>query len=126
MPEIADGPASGPVDTEGRSSLRLSSVIPACNQQTTIRQAIHEAADALSASVSAYEIIVVDDGSADGTAELVRAEAAANLRVRLVQHPRHLGYGASLRTGSQNATLDVVAFTDVDCCLDRGLLSQLL
>src|SRR5262249_53898636 len=94
---------------------RLSLVIPAWHERETIRQAIREAQTALAATVAEYEIIVVDDGSSDGTPEIVRAEAVADPHIRLLQHPHNLGYGSALRTGFQAATLDLVAFTDADC-----------
>src|SRR4051812_14524640 len=102
----------------GPGAQRLSLVIPAWNEQETIRQAIREAASALAAIAAEYEILVVDDGSTDGTAEAVAAAAAADPRVRLLRHPRNRGYGAALRTGFQAASLDLVVFTDADCQFD--------
>jgi 4-amino-4-deoxy-L-arabinose transferase-like glycosyltransferase len=104
----------------------VSLVIPAWNEQETIRQAMSEANAALSAHTAEYEIIIVDDGSTDRTPELVREEMATNPHVRLVQHSKNLGYGAALRTGFQAATLDLVAFTDADCQFDLNNLSYML
>jgi dolichol-phosphate mannosyltransferase len=106
--------------------LRLSLVIPAWNEQATISQAIEEAVAALAATTADYEVIIVDDGSTDRTAELVRAAAAQNSHVRLLQQPRNLGYGAALRAGFQAATLDLVAFTDADCQFDLHAVSYML
>jgi dolichol-phosphate mannosyltransferase len=111
---------------QGAHALRLSLVIPAWNEQETIRRAIREAAAALAAVTGAYEILIVDDGSTDGTADAVRAEAALDPRVRLLQHPCNRGYGAALRTGFQAASLDLVAFTDADCQFDLTELADLL
>ncbi|HKB41234.1 MAG TPA: glycosyltransferase [Gemmataceae bacterium] len=105
---------------------RLSLVLPAWNEEETIARAVGEATAALSAITQDYEIIVVNDGSSDGTADIVRAAAAADPRVRLVEHPRNLGYGAALRTGFQAATMDLVAFTDADCQFDLGELAYVL
>jgi dolichol-phosphate mannosyltransferase len=101
-------------------------VIPAWNEQETIGQAVQEAVAALGEVAADHEVIVVDDGSTDATADLVRAEAAANPRVRLAQHPRNLGYGAALRTGFGAARLDLVAFTDADCQFDLADLAHML
>src|SRR2546423_9524297 len=79
------------------SGYRLSLVIPAWNEGETIRQAVQEADAALSRITTEYEILIVDDGSSDDTADLVKAEAAANPRVRLVPHSTNHGYGAALR-----------------------------
>jgi dolichol-phosphate mannosyltransferase len=105
---------------------RLSLVIPAWNEEESIEQAIGEAVAALTALVRDYEIIVVDDGSTDRTAELVRTHAAANPRIRLVQHPRNRGYGAALRTGFQEAKFELVSFTDADCQFDLRELEAML
>jgi dolichol-phosphate mannosyltransferase len=105
---------------------RLSLVLPAWNERDTIRQAIQEADSALSVIAAEYEILVVDDGSTDETADLVRAEAWMNPHVRLIQHPRNLGYGAALRTGFRAAALDLVAFTDADCQFDLHELEYML
>jgi 4-amino-4-deoxy-L-arabinose transferase-like glycosyltransferase len=105
---------------------RVSLVIPAWNEADTIRQAIHEADTALAKVTGDYEIIVVDDGSTDATAELVQAEAAQNPRVQLVRHPANRGYGAALRSGFQAARMELVAFTDADCQFDLADLGYML
>jgi dolichol-phosphate mannosyltransferase len=105
---------------------RLSLVLPAWNEEDTIDQAVREAEAALAGLTAAYEIIVVDDGSIDRTAEIVDRLAAADPRVRLVRHERNRGYGAALRTGFEAARLDLVAFTDADCQFDLGELTYLL
>src|SRR5262245_53224188 len=120
MTSDASRQASENATVEGTSSnlvgdFRLSLVIPAWNEQDTIRQAIQEAEAALRATVSDFEIIVVDDGSTDNTAEIVGAYAAANTRVRLIRHQHNLGYGAALRAGFEAARMHLVAFTDADC-----------
>lgn len=105
---------------------RLSLVIPAYNEEDTIRQAIHEAATALDGIVSEYEILIVDDGSADRTAEIVNEESAANPCVRLLKQPRNLGYGAALRAGFQAARFELVSFTDADCQFELSDLEYML
>lgn len=105
---------------------RLSLVIPAYNEEDTIRQAIREAAIDLDGIVSEYEILIVDDGSADRTAEIVCAESVINPCVRLLKQPRNMGYGAALRTGFQAARFELVSFTDADCQFDLSDLSYML
>lgn len=125
MPDRARAAASALPHYQA-NGVRLSVILPAWNAQATIRQAIQEADATLAALVDDYEIIVVDDGSTDDTAALVRAEAAANPLVRLIQHPNRVGGGAALRSGSQAASLDLVAFTDADGQCDLGELASLL
>jgi glycosyltransferase involved in cell wall biosynthesis len=109
-------------------SCSLSLVLPAYNEEAGIKQAIAEAAEALPQVVSRHEIVVVDDGSGDSTAQRVRAAARRYPAVRLVQHGQNRGYGAALRTGFETARYDLVAFTDADCqfhLTDLGLLLPL-
>jgi 4-amino-4-deoxy-L-arabinose transferase-like glycosyltransferase len=103
----------------------LSLVIPAYNEAAGIAQAVAEALAALARLTTNYEIIVVDDGSQDETAALVK-QAAVNPRVRLVQHPVNQGYGAALRTGFEAAQHERVAFTDADCQFHLDDLRPLL
>ena len=92
----------------------LSVVIPALNEEAGIAaiiERIETTRAALAAvGVGGLEIIVVDDGSRDGTAEV----ASAYETVRLIRHPDNLGYGAAIKTGFNNATGQLLAFTDAD------------
>jgi len=92
----------------------LSIVIPAYNEEGGIQDimarvlAVREAlADA---GVDEMELIVVDDGSRDRTAELVQAQAG----VRLIQHAQNGGYGAALKTGFAAARGEWIGFLDAD------------
>ncbi|HEX3150607.1 MAG TPA: glycosyltransferase family 2 protein [Gemmataceae bacterium] len=93
---------------------RLSLVMPAYNEAAGIADAIAEAHEALAGLGYEFEILVVDDGSTDGTAERVGEMAALWPHVRLVSHSMNLGYGAALRSGFEASRYDLVAFTDAD------------
>jgi glycosyltransferase involved in cell wall biosynthesis len=73
-----------------------------------------------------FEVIVVDDGSRDGSAAVVRAIARRDARVRLLQHPRNRGYGAALRSGLRAARGEWIFFSDADLQFDLGEIEQLL
>ncbi|HNH45979.1 MAG TPA: glycosyltransferase family 2 protein [Myxococcota bacterium] len=92
----------------------LSVVLPAYNESANIRGSLEAVLGWIGGSGVWGEVIVVDDGSVDDTAGVVRAVAAADRRVRLVQHTRNLGYGAALRSGFAAARGEYVFFTDAD------------
>lgn len=110
-------------DQPGR---RLSLVLPACNEEAGIRRAVVEADDALGQLCDNYEILIVDDGSRDGTALIVAGMAKHRPHVHLLQHPVNRGYGAALRSGFEAAKFERVAFTDADCQFDLADLKPLL
>jgi dolichol-phosphate mannosyltransferase len=104
----------------------LSLVIPAYNEAAGIGRQVEEADRELARLASAYEVVVVDDGSTDGTADAVREAALGRPRVRLIRHGRNRGYGAALRTGFEAARHERVAFTDADCQFHLADLALLL
>jgi dolichyl-phosphate beta-glucosyltransferase len=98
---------------------RLSIVIPAYNEAARIRASLQTAADYLATSAPDAEILVVDDGSADGTAALVEAFAASRPpgvppTVRLLKNGRNRGKGYSIKHGVLLAGGDLVLTSDAD------------
>jgi len=104
----------------------LSLVIPAYNEAAVIGQAVAEAEAALADFLPEFEILIVDDGSTDGTASLVRRGWEAAPHTRLLRHPENRGYGAALRTGFEAARFPLVAFTDADCQFDLSDLRPMM
>jgi len=106
----------GEIDTPANRApqLRLSVVLPAFNEEANITGAVGEVTAAAERLFTEHEVIVVDDGSRDRTAETVRELARSDPRVRLVCHGRNRGYGEALRSGFLSSRLDFVFFTDAD------------
>ncbi len=111
---------------DGTHGYRISLVLPAYNEEAGLRQAIAEADQALARLADDYEVLVVDDGSRDGTSRIAAEEAIVRQRVRLLRHERNRGYGAALRTGFEAARFELVAFTDADCQFHLDDLARLL
>ncbi len=87
----------------------ISVILPAYNEEKIIGKVIDEINDVLRKTKYKFEIIVVDDASADKTAEI-----ASQKRVRLLKHLENLGSGASRKTGILNAKGDYILFLDAD------------
>ena len=92
----------------------LSIFFPAYNEEGAIERTVRDAVAAARSVAGDFEVIVVDDGSADATAGIVEKLAAEDPRVRLVRHPTNRGYGAAIRTGLGSATKDLVFYSDAD------------
>jgi len=93
---------------------KYSIVIPAFNESARILPTLESVISCVRERGWSAEVIVVDDGSRDRTAEIVRQFAASNPEVRLVQNPTNHGKGYSVRNGILQAVGDVVMFTDAD------------
>jgi glycosyltransferase involved in cell wall biosynthesis len=104
----------------------LSFIIPAFNEEANIREMIADAMHTLETLDCNYEIVVVDDGSSDNTATIVKEISARHTQVRLIKHERNQGYGAAVFTGLTNATKDLVFFTDSDRQFDLNELEKML
>ncbi|NQT90489.1 MAG: glycosyltransferase family 2 protein, partial [Candidatus Omnitrophica bacterium] len=79
--------------------IAVTLVLPAYNEEPNIERAINDARPMLEYMSDDWEIVVVDDGSRDKTADIVKHMAKHNCRIRLVQHAKNKGYGQALITG---------------------------
>ncbi len=92
----------------------VSVVVPAFNEEASIGATLDELTRYLASSGLAHEIIVVDDGSRDGTTRVVREQAEASPSIRLVALESNQGKGAAVRRGVLDARGAVIAFLDAD------------
>ncbi len=106
---------------------RLTSlIVPAFNEADHLEADLHRLDAYLSERFgSAYEVIVVNDGSTDATGSMLAACAAKLSRVRIEEHERNLGLDAAVRTGIAAATGDVIAVIDADLTYDPHTIGAL-
>jgi glycosyltransferase involved in cell wall biosynthesis len=93
---------------------KYSVVIPAYNEGARLAASLQKVLSYIYAEGWNAEIVVVNDGSRDNTAEIIRAFAAKDPTVRLVENPCNRGKGYSVRNGILNARGEVIIFSDAD------------
>jgi glycosyltransferase involved in cell wall biosynthesis len=104
--------------------MKLSIVIPVYNEATTIRQIADQVA-AVNVGLD-KELVIVDDGSTDGTRDVLQAIARDHAAWQVLFHEKNRGKGAALRTGFAAATGDLVMIQDADLEYDPKEYPQLL
>lgn len=92
------------------SDTALSIIVPAYNEQGGISDVLHSLTQLASTWAMPCQIIVIDDGSTDGTAE----EVSKFDKVYLIRHPHNRGYGAALKSGIRYAQHEIICITDAD------------
>src|SRR3954471_474613 len=108
-----------------RTPAGLSVFFPAYNDSGTIASMVIRTVKAASELTPDFEIIVVDDGSADSTAEIADELTRTYPQVRAVHHPINRDYGAALQTGFRTATKELIFYTDGDAQYDPAELRAL-
>jgi glycosyltransferase involved in cell wall biosynthesis len=98
----------------GRPRPSVSVFFPCYNDERSIGALVREADAQLRCAADDYEIIVVNDGSRDGSAAVLAELAASMPRLRVVTHDVNRGYGAALRSGFTAASKELVFYTDGD------------
>jgi glycosyltransferase involved in cell wall biosynthesis len=108
------------VESEG--SARISIIMPAYNVEDEIAEAISEVKGVVEKITNSYEIIVVNDGSTDGTAR--RVEGIMDDHVRMVNHTVNMGKGVAIKTGVKYASGDYTILLDADRDIDVRNMAQ--
>ncbi len=89
--------------------VKISVLIPAFNEEHSVAETVERVATTMDRGGSEYEIVVIDDGSSDAT-----AERASLPGVRVLRHPCNAGYGRALKTGLRTAAGEWIAIVDAD------------
>jgi glycosyltransferase involved in cell wall biosynthesis len=97
---------NNPVLEDDYNNAMVTIIIPAYNEEKGIAAVL----DNITSLEGTFEIIIVDDGSSDSTADIVKKYS----HVRLISHEHNMGYGAALKTGIQSASTDTVVIMDAD------------
>ena len=96
----------------------LSVFFPAYNDSATIASLVIAAVQTASRLTADFEVLVVNDGSRDTTAEIADELARVYPQVRVIHHSQNHGYGGALQTGFRSATKEVIFYTDGDAQYD--------
>jgi glycosyltransferase involved in cell wall biosynthesis len=118
-PSMNPKPSGGPIHS-------LTVVFPAFNDAGTIASMVVSARRTARRLTDDYEIVVVDDGSRDGTDAILDELRSVVPELHVVRHEENRGYGAALRSGFQAATKDLVFYTDGDAQFDPRELEALV
>ena len=103
----------------------ISVFFPAYNDGGTIASMVISALITVRELTDDYEVIVVNDGSADYTPQVLEELASSYQEVRVIHHEQNKGYGGALRTGFSSATKDLIFYTDGDAQYDARELKVL-
>jgi SAM-dependent methyltransferase len=98
----------------GVQGLKLSVVVPVYNERFLIRELLRRVLAVAVPEIAELEVVVVDDGSRDGTRDILRALAAEEPRLRYIEHDKNQGKGAAIRTAIRAAGGDLIVFQDAD------------
>lgn len=104
----------------------LSVFFPSFNEEGNIETTVNKAINILKKIGLDYEIIIVNDGSTDNTKKIAEGLVKENPRIKLISHPKNLGYGEALKSGFYNAKYDTIVYTDGDGQFDFSEVTKFL
>jgi len=100
----------------------ITIIVPAFNEENGIKSVLSELVKCLIDSDLEHEVIVVNDGSCDNTGSI----ASSISGVKIIEHKKNRGYGASLKTGIRHAKYDIICITDADGTYPNKRIPELL
>jgi len=114
------------IDSQRQRPVSISVFFPCYNEQDNVARTTEQALAVLEKLNADFEVIIVNDGSSDATAQIADEITAKNSRVKVVHHPTNLGYGAALQSGFKTASKELVFYTDGDGQFDINEMPPLL
>src|SRR3989338_8888811 len=105
---------------------QLSVFFPTFNEEGNIETTVNKAIQVLNNLSLEYEIIIVNDGSKDRTRSVAESLAKKNSRIRVINHPKNLGYGEALKSGFYNSKYETIVYTDGDGQFDFSEVAKFL
>lgn len=128
-PALRDAPEAGErPETAEAVAVReplFSLIVPCFNEQDGVAKTLAELRATLG-DAGDYELVVVNDGSTDGTAAVLDAELEQDSRLRVVTHGRNRGYGAALKSGIRASRSELIVITDADGTYPNHRLPELI
>jgi glycosyltransferase involved in cell wall biosynthesis len=106
--------------------MKLSIVIPMLNEEESIQTTVPTIISKISKFCTDLELLAVDDGSTDATNKILVELQKKDKRIKIITHPKNLGYGAALKSGVKAAIYDWIFFTDADLQFDVSEIKKFL
>lgn len=104
----------------------LSVFLPAFNEEENIVNVLNQILSYAPKISEKFEVLVIDDGSSDKTADYVLNLSKKHQSVKLISHKKNQGYGAALKTGFYSSKLDYITYMDSDGQFDFSEVSKLI
>ena len=104
----------------------ISIFLPAYNEEANLEEVASKTKEVIRPIFDDFEIIIVDDGSTDRTSGIAEGLAKKDKRIKIIHHPKNLGYGAALISGFKASSKDLIFFTDADLQFDISEIKKLL
>jgi glycosyltransferase involved in cell wall biosynthesis len=104
----------------------LSVFLPTYNEEESIKSVVLKTKNVLETVALKWEIIVVNDGSKDSTRQIVEKLEKTDPRIKIINHDKNRGYGASFKSGLYGSKYEWISFTDSDGQFDFGEISKFI
>ncbi len=112
---------------KNRDLIKISIIIPCFNEKDTIIKIINKIILSLkNHNFKSYEILIVDDGSSDGTTEIIKENFSIKHNFKVFFHDKNLGKGAAIKTAKKNSSGDIIIIQDADLEYDPDDYDKLL